>query len=526
MPRTRVRPLTVAVALLLLAITAGLTVLTWQANARNERSLLDRQLAQVGTLLTNQAAVDRTVLADIGQVAVNTNANPNAFARFAARELQQTGQSLSLWRITDGRAERLANQGVQPRLSAAQTDALARIAADGELKVLGIQRGTPDRITYALAPSDGGGLVVYAQAPLPPGHRLPAAKHSPLEGLDVALYLGRTPAPGRLLESTAPAPVGGATRTTSVPFGNATITIVGSSPTHLTGTLAAALPWIVLGVGCALALGGAAVYEVISRRRLVAERLAAENERLYREQRGIAGTLQHALLPVVPALDDVDVAARYVAGVDQLDVGGDWYDVILRRPGCLAFVVGDVSGRGLPAATTMASLRFAVRAYLAEGTAIEAVLTKLRALLDVDVDHQFATLLLGELDLDTGTLRLVSAGHFGPFLLRNGRAEQVDCPPAPPVGVPAAAPPRVVTMPVAGPATLLAFTDGAVERRGEVVDVGLERLGRAAADLAERPLQEMLDDLLARLTGETNSTDDTVLLGMRWTSRQPARMHG
>jgi serine phosphatase RsbU (regulator of sigma subunit)/type II secretory pathway pseudopilin PulG len=521
MPGLRLRPLTVVVAVLLLAITAVLTVLTWQADARSERSILDRQLAQVGSLLSNQAAVDRTVLADIGQVAVNTQASPTAFARWAERELQETHQSLSLWRVADGHAQRLANKGEEPHIGDGAP--LVAVPADGQLKILGIRHGATDRITYALAPQGGNGLVVYAEAPLPRGHRLPATKDSPLEGLDVALYLGKSAAPEQLLESTAPTPIRGATRTAGVPFGNTTITIVGASPTHLTGTLAAALPWVVLGVGCVLALGGAAVLETVTRRRLVAEGLARENERLYREQRGIAGTLQHALLPAVPRLDGLDVAARYVAGVDRLDVGGDWYDVIPGRPGCLTFVVGDVSGRGLPAATTMASLRFAVRAYLAEGSDVETVLTKLRRLLDIDVDHQFATLLLGELDVERGTLRLVSAGHFGPLLLRDGRAELLEVPAGPPVGVAAPHRSQAVTVPVGTAATLVAFTDGAVERRGEVVDVGLERLRSAAAEVAERPLEGMLDDLLAGLTGETTSTDDTVLLGMRWTSRTNAR---
>src|SRR3954447_22034024 len=106
----------------------------------------------------------------------------------------------------------------------------------------------------------------------------------------------------------------------------------------------------------------------------------------------------------------MEAAARYVAGVDELEVGGDWYDVIEQGPGRCAFVVGDISGRGLPAATTMASLRFAVRAYLAEGHDIEVVLTMLGRLIDIDTDHQFATVLLGELDSCAGTLRLVSAG--------------------------------------------------------------------------------------------------------------------
>lgn len=526
MPALRLRPFTVAVALGLLVITAVLTVVTWQADARSERSLLDRQLAQVGSLLGNQAAVLQTEMSDIGQVATDTDASPDAFARFAGHELEQTRQSLSLWRVDGGQPQRLANQGVEPQLPPGGAAVLATVKQAGKLTVLGILHGTPDRLAYALVPPGGKeDLVVYAETPLPPGRRLPATAGSPLEGLDVALYLGPTTAPDRLLESTAPTPIRGATRRTSVPFGSATVTIVGASPTHLTGTLAGAVPWVLLAVGCVLAIGGAAVIETVSRRRLIAERLAAENERLYREQRGIAGTLQHALLPAVPEVECIDVAARYVAGVDQLEVGGDWYDVIPRGPGCVVFVVGDVSGRGLPAATTMASLRFAVRAYLAEGSDVETVLVKLRGLLDIDVDHQFATLLLGELDLEAGSLRLVSAGHFGPLLLHDGQAELLDWPASPPVGVPDPHRPQVFTVPVRGAATLLAFTDGAVERRGEVLDVGLQRLRSAAAALAERPLEGMLDDLLAGLTAETSNTDDTVLLGMRWTSRRDARTH-
>jgi serine phosphatase RsbU (regulator of sigma subunit) len=213
----------------------------------------------------------------------------------------------------------------------------------------------------------------------------------------------------------------------------------------------------------------------------------------------------------------VEVAARYVAGVDELEVGGDWYDVISRRPGCCVFVVGDISGRGLPAATTMAALRFAVRAYVAEGHDIEAVLAKLRCLLDIDTDHQFATVLLGELDLTAGRLRLVSAGHFPPLLLAEGRATALDCPIAPPVGVPAPPPEPAAVVHVQGPATLLAFTDGAVERRGETIDTGLERLRAAAVSVGSRPLEAMLDDVLGLLSHD-GGKDDTVLLGLRWTS--------
>lgn len=69
---------------------------------------------------------------------------------------------------------------------------------------------------------------------------------------------------------------------------------------------------------------------------------------------------------------------------------------------------------------------------------------------------------------------------------------------------------------VSGPVTLLAFTDGAVERRGEILDTGLDRLRSAAAAAADRPLAEMLDHLMQTQTAP-GSRDDTVILGLRWT---------
>ncbi len=302
-----------------------------------------------------------------------------------------------------------------------------------------------------------------------------------------------------------------------MPFGDSTFTVVAASRTELTGPLSAALPWIVLGVGGLLAIAGGATAGSLSRRRTVAERLAADNEQLYRQQRGIAGTLQHALLPEVPTVDGVEVAARYVAGVDELEVGGDWYDVIPGPSGRSVFVVGDVSGQGLAAATTMAALRFAVRAYVAQGDDIATVLTRLRDLLDISVDHQFATVLLGELDPSAGLVRVVSAGHFGPLLMTGGRTEFLDCPVPPPVGVATSAPPEVAEVRVSGPSTLLAFTDGAVERRGEVIDAGLERL-RSTADAADaQPLPTVLDHLM-KMPNVDGGRDDTVILGLRWTS--------
>ena len=73
---------------------------------------------------------------------------------------------------------------------------------------------------------------------------------------------------------------------------------------------------------------------------------------------------------------------RYLPGVQGIDVGGDWYDLIRLDGEQAMFVVGDVSGRGLRAATVMASLRYALRGYAAQGDSPEAILSKLSALVE------------------------------------------------------------------------------------------------------------------------------------------------
>jgi serine phosphatase RsbU (regulator of sigma subunit) len=517
--RSRIAPrrLSALAAAVVLTITLVLAWLASAVNASNNERLLAQQVDQVATLLSTQVAVLRTQMADAAQVAVATDGRPEPFTNFSAATVADPRLSLSLWRVTGDAVTRLAGHGPDPLLPA---DGPARFFTDleptGELTVAGILEGPEPRLAYALMPDgESAGLVVYAEVPL--NRRVTVPPGDAFSGLDLAVFLGRSTTADQLVQTTAPIPIRGDTATQRVPFGDAEFTLVAASQEGLTGPLSAALPWIVLGLGSALALAAGATAGSLARRRAVAEGLAADNEELYRQQRGIAGTLQHALLPEVPAVDGLEVAARYVAGVDELEVGGDWYDVIPGRAGRSVFVVGDISGRGLPAATTMAALRFAVRAYVAQGDDIATVMTRLRGLLDIHVDHQFATVLLGELDPAAGVLRVVSAGHFGPLVIIGGRAEFLDCPVAPPIGVPTAVLPTVTDVRVSGPATLLAFTDGAVERRGEVLDTGLERLRSTAAAADGEPLSTVLDRLMA-MPDVKGGRDDTVILGLRWTS--------
>jgi serine phosphatase RsbU (regulator of sigma subunit) len=220
-------------------------------------------------------------------------------------------------------------------------------------------------------------------------------------------------------------------------------------------------------------------------------------------------------LPRVPEIDGVEIAARYLAGVVDIDVGGDWYDVIPTGVDRCVFFVGDVSGRGLQAATTMASLRYAIRAYTAQGDDVATVLVKLGALLDIEADQQFATVLAGEIDVSRHSVTVVSAGHFMPLVVRDGVADFIVGPAAPPVGVAPLIQLTSITFDVPPHATLIAFTDGLIERKNdESIDTGLERLRSAAIGQTES-----LTDLVDRLVNElitADAPDDTVILAIRW----------
>ena len=104
--------------------------------------------------------------------------------------------------------------------------------------------------------------------------------------------------------------------------------------------------------------------------RLTADRvaLAIEHVRAYGREHHIAETLQRSLLPqTLPSLPGVALAGRYLPAASEAEVGGDWYDAIGLTGGRVLLVMGDVSGKGLAAASTLGALRSAIRAYALEG---------------------------------------------------------------------------------------------------------------------------------------------------------------
>jgi serine phosphatase RsbU (regulator of sigma subunit)/integral membrane sensor domain MASE1/anti-sigma regulatory factor (Ser/Thr protein kinase) len=261
---------------------------------------------------------------------------------------------------------------------------------------------------------------------------------------------------------------------------------------------------------------------VAERERAVTERqrsIEREREvqaRLYEREHRIAETLQRSLLPEqLPDIPDVHAAARYIPAASELEVGGDWYDIIPMHDGRLGLGIGDVAGHGVGAAAAMGQVRSAFRAYLLEGLVPSHILERLNALLRELLPGAMATLACAQLDPETGIMRVARAGHPPPLLRSaDGAVRIVEGGLAPPLGViPIIAPEEVeVEIPLAS--TLLFYTDGLIERRRESLDQGLKRL-EAVLAAAPDDLDVACDQIVEKLLGGKGVPDDAVLLAIR-----------
>jgi serine phosphatase RsbU (regulator of sigma subunit) len=325
-----------------------------------------------------------------------------------------------------------------------------------------------------------------------------------------------------LVTSVSRLPITGRRASDVVPFGAGSFTLVAAPKGSLGGTFFRDLPWIIAVVGVLVVLAAALMTDRLARRRQGAEqlagildRVAAENRHMYTEQRSISQTLQHALLPdTLPVFKGLQVKALYVPAASGVDIGGDWYDIVAVDDRRVLMVIGDVSGHGLRAATTMALVRHAALAYVAQDSRPASVLAKLSEFVNSGTHDYFATVLCALIDVDAHRLTIASAGHMAPLLLNGELGEFVALHVDVPVGVAGNSQYHEATVSVPPNATLVAFTDGLVERRGEVLDVGLARL----LEMATRQ-QLPLDDLLVKLAGELASDDhhdDTAIVGIQW----------
>jgi serine phosphatase RsbU (regulator of sigma subunit) len=523
--------LPVATLIVGLLVTGALALVSHAQYTSNEKRLLRLRARDAAALIAQALPTVQTPLASAAELADATNGDVQKFKRFIAPYVGsgrgKQFASVSLWRLGAPQRGPVAVEGVQPKLAMSGAGAFfAQVARRPELNVIGLLQPPALRLGYAFAvPGSSGGFVAYGESPLPANRRSALQTSSQFAGLDYALYLGRGQRPQNLLVTdVAQPPAGGHADAETVPFGDSAFTLAMSSHKPLAGSLPQRLPWIIVIGGLLLSAGAALGTVRLTQRRRDAEQLAGrletiaiENQRLYGEQRSIAQTLQHALLPeALPQIPGVQTSARYEAGEQGVDIGGDWYDVIDLEDGRLLLVVGDVSGRGLRAATTMALLRFAIHAYVAQRDQPAEILTKLSYLVSVVDSGQLATILFAVVDVERREISVTSAGHLPPLLIRNGDGHYVESEVGLPIGVEAGSAYASTTVSAPPAATLVAFTDGLVERRGEDLDQSLARLRQAAIGR-----DTALPELLAKLVSELQagpSKDDIAILGLRWTT--------
>jgi serine phosphatase RsbU (regulator of sigma subunit) len=153
--------------------------------------------------------------------------------------------------------------------------------------------------------------------------------------------------------------------------------------------------------------------------------LALDNARLYEESSRIARTLQESLLPpLLPELPGLDVAARFRAAGEGIDVGGDFYDLFELGDAGWAVAIGDVCGKGTGAAAVTALARYTVRAAAMRQEGPSQILALLNeALLRQRSDRRFCTVLYGQIAQNGHgaiTFEFASGGHPLPLLLRSG----------------------------------------------------------------------------------------------------------
>jgi serine phosphatase RsbU (regulator of sigma subunit) len=223
---------------------------------------------------------------------------------------------------------------------------------------------------------------------------------------------------------------------------------------------------------------------------------------------------QQTLLPTsLPTLPGTTVAARYRAAERRHNVGGDWYAVVPLKWGHLGLAIGDVAGHGLDAVSDMATARYSLRALALDEPQPDKVMAQLNQVVQTFEPGTLVTAVYGVLDPRARTWTYTSAGH-PPAVLRSGDGSValLDETSGVPLGV--NGPYRSVRVDLDEGATVLLYTDGLIERRGEDLSIGLSRLATACAAAPDDP-EGMCDHVLDVLLPDNPGEDDIALLAVQ-----------
>ncbi len=243
--------------------------------------------------------------------------------------------------------------------------------------------------------------------------------------------------------------------------------------------------------------------------------VALSNATRFQREHVVAEVLQRAVLPdSLPAVAGLRLDAEYRAGVAGSYAGGDWYDVFELDEDSIFFSVGDVMGKGAPAAALMGQVRSAIRAYAVSGQSPTEVLSSLDRMFDTLIDDRVVTAVVGTINPSTGRVVLTNAGHPPPLVVRSDGTATF-CPLQHSLliaaGLNGAPRPRDELVLGRGD-SLVMYSDGLIERRGELITNGMERLGTAATVIAKSGWPDDAAVTFASILSDEERTDDVVVL--------------
>ena len=246
----------------------------------------------------------------------------------------------------------------------------------------------------------------------------------------------------------------------------------------------------------------------------------------YHAERSVSERLQRSLLPhSLPEVPGLALAAHYQPGGVNVDIGGDWYDVLQLRDGSVLVSLGDVMGKGVSAAIVMSEVRAALRAYAVLDPTPGLVLARLDGLVSALAGpEQVVTVICGRIDPGRRLLTLAVAGHPPPFLVpATGDPELADVDAGPALGLGSGPWPEQV-LSLDPDTTVLFYSDGLVETRTIDIAEGQIEVAKDIARMApHRRTPRELNARLAELVWHLEADDDVTTLAAAVTAWQRER---
>jgi serine phosphatase RsbU (regulator of sigma subunit) len=255
---------------------------------------------------------------------------------------------------------------------------------------------------------------------------------------------------------------------------------------------------------------------------------AVERAQLLADRRAVAHTLQAALLPVLPPISWLEMAGEYRPASTADMVGGDWYDAFVSVPAgpgdddvaeTLTVCVGDVTGHDTHAAAEMGRLQAKLRALAIDAPALpHRLLERLERVMTANIHNRLATAVAANLTPRAdGTIDMAwsNAGHLPPLIVAPASAPHfLEQRPQPLLGLRDRRPRTTHTVTLQPGTTVLMYTDGLVERRGQSIDEGMAELARTADVHRDLDLTQLARLIVDRAAADAHQ-DDTVVFALR-----------